>query len=90
MVFWQLDLLVRAASRLGSARDHVLGVRGVTGRGEIFKAGARVVKNVTGYDMPKLMAGSLGTLAALTAVTFKVLPAPETEETVFIPNLSDA
>jgi glycolate oxidase FAD binding subunit len=76
--------------KAGSARDHVLGVRGVTGRGEIFKAGARVVKNVTGYDMPKLMAGSFGTLAALTSVTFKVLPAPETEETLFIPKLSDA
>jgi glycolate oxidase FAD binding subunit len=76
--------------KAGSARDHVLGVRGVTGRGEIFKAGARVVKNVTGYDMPKLMAGSFGTLAALTSVTFKVLPAPETEETVFIPKLDDA
>lgn len=76
--------------KAGSARDHVLGVRGVTGRGEIFKAGARVVKNVTGYDMPKLMAGSFGTLAALTTVTFKVLPAPETEETVLIPKLDDA
>jgi glycolate oxidase FAD binding subunit len=76
--------------KAGSARDHILGVRGVTGRGEIFKAGARVVKNVTGYDMPKLMAGSFGTLAALTSVTFKVLPAPETEETLFIPKLDDA
>jgi glycolate oxidase FAD binding subunit len=75
--------------KAGSVRDHVLGVRGVTGRGEIFKAGARVVKNVTGYDMPKLMAGSFGTLAALTAVTFKVLPAPETEESVFIPLTDD-
>jgi glycolate oxidase FAD binding subunit len=75
--------------KAGSARDHILGVRGVTGRGEIFKAGARVVKNVTGYDMPKLMAGSFGTLAALTSVTFKVLPAPETEETVFIAKLDD-
>ena len=76
--------------KAGSARDHVLGVKGVTGRGEIFKAGARVVKNVTGYDMPKLMAGSFGTLAALTAITFKVLPAPETEETILIPNINDA
>jgi glycolate oxidase FAD binding subunit len=75
--------------KAGSARDHVLGVRGVTGHGEIFRAGARVVKNVTGYDMPKLMAGSFGTLAALSAVTFKVLPKPETEETVFIPRLTD-
>jgi glycolate oxidase FAD binding subunit len=75
--------------KAGSARDHVLGVRGVTGRGELFKAGARVVKNVTGYDIPKLMAGSFGTLAALTSVTFKVLPKPETEETVFISKVSD-
>jgi glycolate oxidase FAD binding subunit len=76
--------------KAGSARDHVLGARGVTGRGEIFKAGARVVKNVTGYDMPKLMAGSFGTLAALTSVTFKVLPAPETEETVLVSVRDDA
>ncbi len=76
--------------KAGSARDHILGVRGVTGRGEIFKAGARVVKNVTGYDMPKLMAGSFGTLAALTSVTFKVLPAPEVEETVLVAIRDDA
>ena len=75
--------------KMGSVRDHVLGVQGVTGRGEIFKAGARVVKNVTGYDMPKLMAGSFGTLAAMTSVIFKVLPAPETEETIFIPHTDD-
>ncbi len=76
--------------KAGSVRDHVLGLRGVTGRGEIFNAGARVVKNVTGYDMPKLMAGSWGTLAALTRVTFKVAPAPETEATLAIPSASDA
>ena len=75
--------------KAGSVRDHVLGLRGVTGRGEIFNAGARVVKNVTGYDMPKLMAGSWGTLAALTRVTFKVAPAPETEATLAIPSASD-
>ena len=76
--------------KTGAVRDHVLGVRGVSGRGEIFKAGARVVKNVTGYDMPKLMAGSFGTLAALTSVIFKVLPRPETEETLVLRGLSDA
>ncbi len=75
--------------KAGAVRDHVLGVQGVTGRGEIFKAGARVVKNVTGYDMPKLMAGSFGTLAALTSVTFKVLPRPETEATLLVLGLSD-
>jgi glycolate oxidase FAD binding subunit len=70
--------------KAGSVRDHVLGVRGVTGKGEIFKAGARVMKNVTGYDVPKLMASSWGTLAAFTSITFKVLPAPETESTLVI------
>ncbi|MBV8334363.1 MAG: FAD-binding protein, partial [Alphaproteobacteria bacterium] len=51
--------------KVGAARDHFLGFRGVSGRAEVFKAGGKVVKNVTGYDMPKLMAGSYGTLAAL-------------------------
>jgi glycolate oxidase FAD binding subunit len=73
--------------KAGAARDHVLGLQGVSGRGEIFKAGARVVKNVTGYDVPKLMAGSYGTLAALTSVIFKVLPKPEMEETLVISEL---
>jgi glycolate oxidase FAD binding subunit len=75
--------------KAGAARDHMLGVRGVTGAGNIFKAGARVVKNVTGYDMPKLLTGSYGTLAAVTAVILKVLPAPETEETVVLAGLGD-
>ena len=75
--------------KAGAARDHILGVTGVSGRGEAFKAGGRVVKNVTGYDVPKLMAGSFGTLAALTSLTFKVLPAAESEETVVIVGLSD-
>lgn len=74
----------------GAARDHILGIRGVSGRGEAFKGGARVVKNVTGYDLPKLMAGSWGTLAALTTVTVKVLPRPETEETVLLAAASGA
>jgi glycolate oxidase FAD binding subunit len=76
--------------KAGAARDHVLGLQGVSGRGEIFKAGARVVKNVTGYDVPKLMAGSYGTLAAFTSVIFKVLPKPETEEALMIIGLDDA
>ena len=63
--------------KAGAARDHFLGFRGVSGRGEVFKAGGKVVKNVTGYDLPKLMAGSYGTLAALEEVTIKVLPQPE-------------
>ncbi len=61
----------------GAARDHFLGARAVSGRGEIFKTGGRVVKNVTGYDLCKLLAGSHGTLAAMTSVTVKVLPRPK-------------
>jgi glycolate oxidase FAD binding subunit len=75
--------------KAGAARDHILGLSAVSGRGEIFKAGARVVKNVTGYDVPKLIAGSYGTLAAMTSVIIKVLPKPEIEETVFIKGLND-
>src|ERR1700694_420697 len=63
--------------KAGAARDHFLGFRGVSGRAEIFKAGGKVVKNVTGYDLPKLMAGSYGTLAALEEGTVQVLPRPE-------------
>jgi len=70
--------------RAGAARDHFLGFRGISGRGEIFKAGGKVVKNVTGYDLCKLMAGSYGTLAALEEVTVKVLPQPETGCTVLL------
>ena len=76
--------------KAGAVRDHILGIHGITGAGNVFKAGARVVKNVTGYDMPKLLTGSYGTLAALTSVILKVLPAPETEETVVLAGLDDA
>jgi glycolate oxidase FAD binding subunit len=75
--------------RQGAARDHFLGFHAVSGRGEPFKAGGRVVKNVTGYDLPKLMAGSFGTLAALTEVTFKVLPLPEATRTLVLRGLDD-
>lgn len=75
--------------RAGAARDHFLGVHAVSGRGEAFKAGGRVVKNVTGYDMCKGLAGSWGTLAVMTDVTVKVLPAAETEVTVVILGLDD-
>jgi glycolate oxidase FAD binding subunit len=75
--------------RVGAARDHLLGFHAVSGRGESFKAGGRVVKNVTGYDLPKLMAGSYGTLAALTEVTLKVLPAPEATHTLAVLGLDD-
>jgi glycolate oxidase FAD binding subunit len=76
--------------KAGAARDHFLGVCAVSGRGETFKSGGRVVKNVTGYDLCKLLAGSWGTLAAMTEVTIKVLPRPETEATVLIHGLEPA
>lgn len=75
--------------RAGAARDHVLGLEAVSGRGEIFKAGGRVVKNVTGYDLPRGLAGSWGTLAIFTEITFKVLPKAETEATLVVPGLAD-
>jgi glycolate oxidase FAD binding subunit len=68
----------------GAARDHFLGFRAVSGRGERFKAGGKVVKNVTGYDLPKLLAGSWGTLAVLTEVTIRVAPAPELDRTLVV------
>jgi len=70
--------------KLGAARDHFLGFSAVSGRGETFKSGGRVVKNVTGYDLCKLMAGSWGTLAAMTDVTIKALPKAETEQTMLV------
>jgi glycolate oxidase FAD binding subunit len=76
--------------KAGAARDHFLGVTAVTGRGETIKSGGRVVKNVTGYDMCKLLAGSWGTLAVMTDITIKVLPKAETEATVLIEGLDDA
>jgi glycolate oxidase FAD binding subunit len=76
--------------KAGAARDHILGFTAVNGRGEAFKAGGRVMKNVTGYDLPKLMAGSFGTLAVLTEITVKVLPAPETTRTLLVAGLEDA
>ncbi|UCH74001.1 MAG: FAD-binding protein [Rhodospirillales bacterium] len=68
----------------GAARDHFLGFKAVSGHGTIFKSGGRVVKNVTGYDLSKLMAGSWGTLAVTTEVTVKVLPAPEKTRTMLL------
>lgn len=75
--------------KAGAARDHVLGFRSVTGRGDIVKSGGRVMKNVTGYDLSKLVTGSYGTLAVLTEVTLKVLPRPETEQTLLVSGLGE-
>ncbi len=73
--------------KAGAARDWFLGFAAVSGRGERFKAGSRVMKNVTGYDLPKLMAGSHGTLAALAEVTLRVHPAPERTLTLALAGL---
>jgi len=70
--------------KVGSLRDHILGFRGVNGKGDIFKSGGTVVKNVTGYDLSKLVTGSFGTLAALTEITFKVLPKKDSISTLVI------
>ena len=75
--------------RIGSARDHLLGFRAVSGRAEPFKSGGRVMKNVTGYDLSKLVTGSYGTLGVLSEVTFKVLPRAETEATLIVHGLDD-
>jgi glycolate oxidase FAD binding subunit len=75
--------------KAGAARDHFLGFSAVSGRGETFKSGGRVVKNVTGYDLCKLIAGSWGTLAAMTDVTIKTLPKAETEETILVLDLDE-
>jgi glycolate oxidase FAD binding subunit len=68
----------------GATRDHVLGVRAVDGAGELFHSGGRVLKNVTGLDLCKLLTGSFGTLAVLSEITLKVLPAPETTASVLV------
>jgi len=73
----------------GAARDHLLGIKGVNGRAELFQAGGRVMKNVTGYDVARGLSGSWGTLAVMTEVTFKVVPWPETAATVVYLGLPD-
>jgi glycolate oxidase FAD binding subunit len=75
--------------KAGGARDHLLGAHAVSGFGDSFKTGGRVVKNVTGYDLCKLLAGSWGTLAVMTEVTLKVMPRPESERTLVLRGLDD-
>ena len=70
--------------KVGSIRDHILGFRGVNGKGDIIKSGGTVVKNVTGYDLSKLVTGSFGTLVALTEITLKVLPKKKLSNTIII------
>ena len=70
--------------KVGSMRDHILGFRGVNGKGDIIKSGGTVVKNVTGYDLSKLVTGSFGTLVALTEITLKVLPKKKLSNTITI------
>ncbi|PVB63125.1 glycolate oxidase subunit GlcE [Labrenzia sp. 011] len=74
----------------GAARDHVLGMEAVSGRGEIFNSGGKVVKNVTGYDLPRALCGAFGTLAVATTVTLKVNPKPETAATFVLGGLNEA
>jgi glycolate oxidase FAD binding subunit len=75
--------------KAGGVRDHLLGAHAVSGFGDSFKTGGRVVKNVTGYDLCKLLTGSWGTLAVMTEVTLKVMPKPESERTLMLSGLDD-
>src|SRR5437868_8849629 len=75
--------------KAGGARDHLLGAHAVSGFGDSFKTGGKVVKNVTGYDLCKLLAGSWGTLSVMTEVTLKVMPKPEAERTLLLGGLED-
>ncbi|HPF46101.1 MAG: FAD-binding protein [Alphaproteobacteria bacterium] len=71
----------------GGARDYILGIQGISGYGQIFKAGGRVVKNVSGYDVSKLMCGSYGTLGAITEMTLKLAPKAQDEISLKIDDL---
>ena len=72
--------------KVGSVRDHVLGFKGINGKGEIIKSGGTVVKNVTGYDLSKILSGSFGTLAVLSEIAVKVLPKSPCNKTLVIDN----
>ncbi|QJE73977.1 glycolate oxidase subunit GlcE [Aerophototrophica crusticola] len=76
--------------KAGAARDHVLGVTAVSGRAELFRAGGKVVKNVTGYDLPKLLTGSHGTLGVMTEIVLKALPAPPLTRTLVLAGIDAA
>jgi glycolate oxidase FAD binding subunit len=76
--------------KAGAARDYLLGAIAVNGNGEVFKTGGRVMKNVTGYDLCKLLAGSFGTLAAIASATIKLQPRPEAARTLLLRGLDDA
>ena len=73
--------------KVGSGRDHILGFKGYNGRGEKIKSGGTVVKNVTGYDLSKLVTGSFGTLLVLSEITLKVLPIQTDIKTIIISDL---
>ena len=82
------DVSGSARLRCGAVRDHLLGFRGVNGLGEAFKAGGKVVKNVTGFDLPKLVCGAFGTLCVLSEVTLRVFPKPPLSTTLAVRALS--
>jgi glycolate oxidase FAD binding subunit len=85
-----VDAAGPARVRYGGARDHLLGIRAVNGFGETFKAGGRVVKNVTGFDIPKLVCGAFGTLCILTEVTLRVFPRPALSTTLVVRDIAPA
>jgi glycolate dehydrogenase FAD-binding subunit len=76
--------------KAGAVRDHLIGCRFINGRGEMIKAGGRVIKNVTGFDLPKLMCGAFGTLGVLTELTMRVTPAPKRIATLALKNCDAA
>jgi glycolate oxidase FAD binding subunit len=82
------DVNGAAAIRYGRARDSLLGLRAVNGLGEVYKAGGKVVKNVTGFDLPKLLCGAMGTLGVLTEMTLRVYPKPPQSVSLIVRDLN--